>query len=391
MYPHVAHTESKPKRTAAVESILAGLPASTPKDANETLKQDLDFANSLVAQAVTSSSWNRNASWVSKFKKYVLSNCPVHLRSRGINEALASDRLAVAFLAKIARETPNQHTRVGAAKRAINLLRAFIGAESLDHNITVRMMVRGARSSVVRTVAQSPAILAAFVASIVASWGNDPVWWKRQIAFMILLMFCTLGRGGEVVACLRTGFSWVLQNGLLPLDADNFVPGHQCTDSSCSRPNCVRGFLILFPSRKNRRNSPTWLPVAERSAVRLFARHIRWLGTLPAGDTMFPARIRQRGRGRNNITFSPNHASAMSSATFLTLLRKALVECCGLTPSQAAMYGKHGGRVGGLEELRRCGAPEELRQQVGDWMSREVALSYLQLNPGAQFDVLARI
>ena len=81
----------------------------------------------------------------------------------------------------------------------------------------------------------------------------------------------------------------------------------------------------------------------------------------------------------------------MSAASFLTLLRKALVECCGLTTAQASMYGKHGGRVGALEELRRCGAPAELRQQVGDWMSRTVALSYLQLNPGAQFDVLAQM
>ena len=95
--------------------------------------------------------------------------------------------------------------------------------------------------------------------------------------------------------------------------------------------------------------------------------------------------------GRNNVFFTPNHGTHMSTKSFLTLLRTALMECCGLSETQAAMFGNHGARIGALDELRKCGVPEELRQQIGDWMSHEVALSYLQLNPCAQFDVLSQM
>ena len=81
----------------------------------------------------------------------------------------------------------------------------------------------------------------------------------------------------------------------------------------------------------------------------------------------------------------------MSPDTLRTLLRRALMECCGLSWEQAKEFGTHSPRIGAMEELRKCGVPAELRQQLGDWMSQQVALSYLQLNPTAQFDVLQHL
>ena len=106
---------------------------------------------------------------------------------------------------------------------------------------------------------------------------------------------------------------------------------------------------------------------------------------------MFPARKRVRGKGRSNIWFEPNPEVPMSTSAFRELFRRALRECCGLTEKQAMEFGTHSPRIGALEALRQAGVPAELRQQLGGWMSETVALTYLQLNPGAQFEIVRHI
>ena len=302
-----------------------------------------------------------------------------------------SDTIATVFLASVVREDHDALTRIGAAKRAINLLRAFAQGAPLDANPTVRFLAKGACNAVVKTTRQSPAMLAVFIAAIVHKWGDSQVWWQRQVALMTLLSFCALARGAGVTSCLRKGLSWVRKDGTQPANATTFYPVQRCQAPSCSHPECVRGFLRLFPSRKNRRNSPSWVPVAEKSAVRMMARHMRWLGSLPQGLYMFPARKRcQKVEADSPVSFAPNgaHDSRMSTRSFRGLIRQALLDCCGLSQMQARLFGTHSPRIGTVEELRRCGVPAELRKQLGAWMSRSVALSHMQLNPSAQVDIL---
>lgn len=215
-----------------------------------------------------------------------------------------------------------------------------------------------------------------------------------MISLMVVIMTCSLARGAGVTSCLRDGLSWVRRDGTQPAVEDNFVPRQCCHNSSCTNAKCVRGFLLLLPFRKNRRNAPSWIPIAEKSAIRMMANHQRWLRTLPPGQFMFPARRRIRPKApAGPIYFVPNTNpdSRMSTNTLRSLLRRALMECCGLTREQAAEFGTHSPRIGAIEELRKCGVPAELRQQLGDWMSERVALTYLQLNPLAQFDILGLI
>ena len=302
--------------------------------------------------------------------------------------------IALSFLAHVVRQKPNAQTRVQAARRAINLVRAFAGQPPFDNQLQVRYLVKGAGNAVVRTRRQSPDMLAIFVANIIRKWGFSRIWWERMVALMITIMICTLARGAGVTSCLRDGLSWVRRDGSQPAPQDNFNPRQCCNNALCTNDRCVRGFLLLLPFRKNRRNAPSWIPIAEKSAVRMMANHQKWLRTLPPGRFMFPARRRIRPRAPNGpIHFVPNTDpnSRMSTDTLRSLLRRALVECCGLTHAQAAEFGTHSPRVGAMEELRKCGVPAELRQQLGDWMSERVALSYLQLNPLAQFDILGLI
>ena len=379
----------------ALADIKAPIAASTGASAllSSPVRSDLEYAQHVISQAVTASSWDRNASWVRKFSQYISTHCQGQLRAFGAMRTVTSDTIATAFLASVVKENPGAYTRITAAKRAINLLRAFARKPPLDNNPSVRFLARGARKAVVRTKRQSPALLAVYVAAIVYKWGFSKVWWKSQVALMALLTFCTLARGAGITACLRRGISWVRKDGSQPRNHATFMPGRQCEADSCNHPSCVRGFLLLFPTRKNHRDSPSWIPVAETSAMKMMRNHLSWLRTLPPGDYMFLARKRCRSRGRHGVSFAPNTnpKSRMSTSSFRYLLRFALVQCCGLSWANAKMFGTHSPRSGSLEELRKCGVPAELRQQLGAWMSQAVALSYLQLNPGAQFDVLRAI
>ena len=78
----------------------------------------------------------------------------------------------------------------------------------------------------------------------------------------------------------------------------------------------------------------------------------------------------------------------MDVGSVRALLRQAISECCDIPAHFAAEYGTHRPRLGAVELLRRHNVPAELRQQMGQWMSQSVALRYLQLPAGEQFDVL---
>ena len=366
------------------------IPAATPPGITE----DLEYGMRLIAQAVKKSSWSRNEAWIKKYLAYLQQKCPRQIAERGPCAVMATTTFALAFLAHVVRQNPDAHTRVTAAKRAINMMRSFARKPSLDDNIQVSLLTRGADNAVVRTRRQSPAMLAVFVAATIYHWGFSDLWWERQIALMITVMFCSLGRGGSVIECLREGISWVRKDGTQFLSRDSHPPRPCCDKPSCDNTACVRGFLLLFPSRKNHQNVPSWIPIAEKSAIRMMANHIAWLRTLPPGRFLFPARTRIRPKAPNGpIHYIPKteYNSQMSTKTLRTLLRRALVECCGLTQPQADKYGTHSPRIGTIEELRKCGVPSELRQQLGHWMSQKVALSYMQLNPTAQFDILGLI
>lgn len=365
------------------------------EELSETVRADLQLAKGLAAQAVQSPSWSRNTSWLLKFRDYIRQHCKNQLLTVGERRTLMSVTIATAFLANVVREKPTAPTRITSAKRAINLLRAIAKHAPLDDSVMIRYMARGARNSTVRTKRQAQALLAMYIAMIIRKWGRSTIWWKRMVALMILVSFCAITRGAGTVSCLRRGVAWVRKDGSQPKNPTAFTPQQSCNAAICSHHSCVRGFLLLLPFRKNRRNSPSWIPIAEKNAVAMMARHLRWVNQLPPGHYLFPARKRIRLTKENGaaVKFIPKATvdSQMSTATFRALTRTALVECCNLTRQQAAKFGTHSFRIGSIEELRKCGVPSELRQQLGGWMSHEVALSYMQLEHGAQFDILEQM
>ena len=390
----------EPKQLKALRSIRAAIynPVPPPSADQQSLRwstsfvKDLQHADRLIARGAGVATWMRNLSWAAKFRTYVQVSCPDEIRHKGVAAAASSTPVVLAFLAAVSAESPHVPSRVKAAKRAINLIRALTGDKPVSDTLGMRihLLTKATSKAISAPQGQSNAMPVVIIGKIVAEWGESIVWWKRQVALMVLLALCTLARGAGINTCTRKGVSWVRNDGTTYCGREK--PTKHCNDKGCKREGCVRGFLLLLPFRKNRQLQPTWMPVAERSAVKMMSDHLAWLELHRCkSDKLFIAR--KVGRHNRRMIFPPNlsRTSSMSNQSFRTLLRQAIEECCGLSPAQSSSYGTHSFRLAAMELLRKRGASAELRQQMGDWMSPKVALRYLQLDATAQFDILEQI
>ena len=169
-------------------------------------------------------------------------------------------------------------------------------------------------------------------------------------------------------AYMRLGVAWVRMDGSICPHGLTFL---SLTDTHIrSLHKTIRGFLLLFPTRKNRLSTPSWIPVAEQHAISMLAAHITWLRKIGSqSPAMFLAR--KVGRSSGTRCYHPNTSasSRISTDTFRLLFRLALTECCSLSKAQAYKFGTHSFRLAAMELMRQRGVPAELRQQMGDWMS----------------------
>ena len=77
----------------------------------------------------------------------------------------------------------------------------------------------------------------------------------------------------------------------------------------------------------------------------------------------------------------------MSNSSFISALRKALVEVCGLSVEQAKLFAGHSLRVGGSNYMRKLGVEDEVHRLVGDWASLVSSTGYYSLSSCEQFAV----
>ena len=370
--------------------VLVGLPGPSHRGDLPGLESDLKHADQVLIDALSLSTWERNASWAGKFADYIRDNCPSLTSGVSVAPAVAREDAVLAFLANVNRRCPGSKTVVKAARRAINALRSLMGLPSLENHMRANLLAKASRMRNVSTVKQSAGIVPVMLAAMIHGWGRSRVWWKRQTVLMALLGFVTLARGAGVTSCLDTGVAWVACVGhILPHDP-YFKPEVRCDRSGCVHPRCVKGFLNLIPFRKNRQDAPTWIPVAEKNTIDLMVKHLEFRrGLNPATTAMFLDRDNVSFVNGTPVFLPLTHAgSGMTTNTFRSLLRMALRECCGLSQELSEQYGTHSLKIGAIELLRSRGVGQELRQQLGGWMSSASALRYLQLTPGIQFDVL---
>ena len=196
-------------------------------------------------------------------------------------------------------------------------------------------------------------------------------------ATAIMSGFLTLLRGAGLRATPRRGVTWL-------------VGDSEVTNPS-SVPDNHTGALLLVTQRKTRQKSHSWAPMRRGRATELLASHVTWLRhqARPRPKFLFPARQRKFVKGR--LTWRPHPTNAISSASLLNLIRRALREVCGLDTDQADRFTIHSLRVGGINFYRQLGVPLELRAQLADHMSLPSSIRYLRMAPNEQMNALAAI
>ena len=209
--PSPYHAGSQPKRKAAYDGICSalGIHQSQSHPRLRGLQSDLNHANDLIINGLSLSSWERNASWTQKFKSYVMDKCPTLATGGSIARAVTHDVVALAFLAHVDKTNPGKKTVVSSARRALNMLRGFMGHQSLHNHAQSNLLARASTREVVTTVRQSAGIPPVMLASLISSWGYSTTWWERQTVLMVIVGFITLSRGAGVVSCLSDGVSWI--------------------------------------------------------------------------------------------------------------------------------------------------------------------------------------
>ena len=121
---------------------LVSMPTAVVAAAFPAVAEDLEFADLLIARALKKGSWSRNKAWAEKFRNYVQKSCPGLIQEAGLLNAVKSNRIALAFLARVAKEKSQATTRVDAAKRALNFLRVLVGEKPLNKDPCVRLLSR---------------------------------------------------------------------------------------------------------------------------------------------------------------------------------------------------------------------------------------------------------
>ena len=337
--------ETKPKRAEAwafIRSLAKFAPkAATRKLMGSAIIAESESAARWITAGLSVGSLQRITSWLRKFLVYLIgrvNDAGTKLSHRVFN----NNEIALDFLAAVADEDAGM-MRPQAAVRAIDFIRKLLGVRELKADPRTRMLLEGVRRANPRLPVGALPFPPFMLAAVATRWGNSKCWWKRMVALMTLLAFLAMLRGAELVAVPRRGLCWV--NGAVEVMDPEVTP------------RIHTGVLMLLPSRKSSQSQPSWAVVKACFATKLLRRHIAFLNvTVPGNRYLFPARKRRVSAGRR-VNWVPNTSSGISTSSFLSLLRRALQQICGLTHEQAAKFTLHSLRVGGMNYLHRMGVP----------------------------------
>ena len=279
---------------------------------------------------------------------------------------------ALDFLAVVAAQNRGR-SRVAAAVRALEFLRRLSDILPLSADPRTALLKKGVLRAAPHAPKGAVPFLSIILVAVMRVWGGSRVWWKRMVACILAICFLSLLRGAGVLSVPAKGVTWV--NGLVEL-----VNPH-------NPPKQHSGVLLLVPSRKSRQTAPSWIPLRAGWTTRLLARHVQWHSTHARSNAfLFPSR-RPRFKGKAT-SWRPHRRNAMSTSSLMTLMRQALCEVCGLSPTQAGTFTFHSLRVGGINHYRRLGVSIGMRAKIAAHKSLATSRKYLRLLPFEQFDEL---
>ena len=279
---------------------------------------------------------------------------------------IADVNVMLEFLAFVADQNKGR-TRVASAIRTINFIRRLLALDSLAGDPRVALLsegVRRLRPHVPRGALPFPVIL---LTAIAQTWGSSQVWWKRMVATILVTAFLSLLRGAGILSAPRGTVTWVY--------------GLQESQNPPRKGGPCSGALLLIPARKLSQSAPSWVPIREGIATQLLAAHVRWRrASRGTNRFLFPSRRRRRSK-RGRVCWVPHQTNKLSQSSFVTLMRMALVEVCGISQRSAHRFTIHSVRVGGINYYKRIGIPIGIRAIIASHKSLVTSRQYLRLLP----------
>ena len=332
-------------------------------------------ATKYITAGLSQQSLVRVAAWLRRYYTFLASRNDPSLRPPVLLPQVEDNDLALDFLAHVADENRGR-TRVQAALRAVNFIRRMMAIAPLSDDPRTALL----REGVLRSQPHAPKGALPFppllLFAIAVSWGSSSTWWKRMVALILLVAFLALLRGSGVLTVPNGTVVWVYG-----LEESDQPPPPGAPHS---------GALLLVPSRKSTQTAPSWIPVAAGRATALLANHIKWRARhVRENPFLFPSRAPYNYRGRT--AWRPNRSNRMSASSFSALMRLALQEVCGLSPSQAAKFNVHSLRVGGINYYKRSGVSIGMRAAIASHKSLATSKLYLRLLPAEQLRELNAI
>ena len=318
--------------------------------------------------------WQRSLKWVSEYDTFAREMCHEVNRKFDWNECLGCVVLCYLFLVRVANEDRGS-TRPAAARRALSRQRKQLGLHSLNEDPRISALIRGVRNARPNLRRQMESLDVNDVVAVSEEWGRAAVWWKRMVATMMASGFLTVMRCGEMVRLLRRGVVLVLRSG-------REVNLRECI--VLPKAEECEGMLLLVVWRKSKQAANAWLPVSCQTTIRMMIQHERFLRSV--GSTTkycFPAR-RKTSKSAFDL---PKEVNCMSTASFVRLMKRALMEVCQVDVEEAKLYGGHSLRVGGSNFMRWLGVDEDVHRSLGGWAVLTSAKEYMQLAPTEQFRV----
>ena len=153
------------------------------------------------------------------------------------------------------------HTRVAAAVRAINFVRALLGISPITDDPRTSLLQKGVLRLNPHKAKGAVPFPCVAVLAIAQKWGSSRVWWKRMVATIIYTAFLGVLRAAGILSAPNRGVTWLIG------PRERTDPEHI--------PKAHTGALMLITKRKTGQSTYSWVPFHAGPATKMLAKHIK--------------------------------------------------------------------------------------------------------------------
>jgi hypothetical protein len=316
-------------------------------------------------------SWQRAERWVKEFTDFARVVCGQSGIEYEARAVMGSNELMRLFLSTVVGQGKG-FSVPKTARRFLNAERLRLGFSSLNQDVAISNLLRGATNSAPRTRKHAAPLHEDEVCQLLSDF--DGSWLQRQVATMAGVGLLTVMRGVELRTIRTAGVRFVLRSGKHVGALAAKLPGIQD----------IKAVLFHVPWRKQHQAKDVWVPLACPRMVGRVLQQLREGRRQGGVEFLFPSVSRGAGKVMNA-------ANPLGREQFQREMQRGLVEVCGFDRAVAELFTGHCLRLGGSNYMRRLGLDAEIHRKLGGWMSIKSSQGYMVLTPREQAKVCEKM